>query len=222
MTNAVDNLFAFGTVETLPANGFVPDHPDERDPTIDDGPPPVPTGPVCEVCGVEIPWTGRGRRPKLCQDHRRRTSATAPKVIDSKASTQARLDAVTADLMMGAGKLAGTMAAAAPVTSVTIGHKAPPAIAALVRVASDHPKFLEGLEAVAKAAPWIEIGEFVAALILAVAVDMGRLAPVGIAAEMLGVAEAAREAGWEPPEVTQTQAGQSDRNVPLPPRFRMP
>lgn len=33
---------------------------------------------TCEECGREFPYGGRGRRPKMCPEHRRKTSDKAP------------------------------------------------------------------------------------------------------------------------------------------------
>jgi len=189
--------------------GFYPvGNPDglESSLTPDDGPPTG--GPQCKVCGRDVPLTPTGRVPKnpLCEDHKTRTkepagAASAARNTRAKAH-QTRIDAIIGDLQQGAGELAGTMAPVAPVTAGTILLTAPDGIVALVRIASDYPRMLDGLEAVAKGVPWISVGKFVAGIMLAVAVDMGRLAPVGIAAEYLRVAEAAERVGWRPPEST--------------------
>lgn len=222
---------------TFPDTGFVPsgflDHPEDSPP--DDAPPPAVDGKTasCEVCGKDIPWSGRGRKPKFCLDHKTRTRAASaegggerlPRGAAASNKHQARLDAVVGDLQEGLGQLAGTIAPVAPVTAVTIALQGPPATVALVRIASDYPRFLEGLEMAAKAVPFMAIGKFVAAMMLALAVDMGRVEPLGLAAEYLGVATAAEQAGWRPATDEEVELVNRPRPAPAgsvrPPSFNM-
>jgi hypothetical protein len=203
-----DPFDPFTGLLTLPSEGFVPaglngGHGDNEQPDGDGLQPPV-TGPTCEMCGVEIPWAGKGRKPRFCQDHKVRTTPGTDRASRVKApnkeADKVRLQTITDDLVEGAGKLAGTLAPWAPVSALTIGYQAPSAMAALVRIASDHPKFLDGLEKAAKVTPYIQVGQFLSALIFAVTVDMGLTNPYGFAGELLGVAKAARDAGWTPPQ----------------------
>lgn len=203
----------------------------------DDTPPnDSPTGPLCEVCAAEIPWSGRGRRPKRCADHKTRTASNTAsgggydprptRALDKR--MQARLDAISGDLTQGGAELAGIIHPAMPVTAATMMINTPATADALVRLAQDHPRMLAGLEAVAKAAPWMTIGRFIAALALAVQVDMGHANPYGMGAEYLGVARAAQEVGWQP-KPAKHKKGQSAEGdivdngfvVPQPPRFAM-
>lgn len=206
----------------------------------DDNPPSTGKEASCEVCGRAAELTPTGRIPKhpLCLDHKTRTKespvqASAGRSNKAKAH-QSRIDAIIGDLQQGAGELAGTMAPVAPVTAGTIMLTAPDGIDALVRIAADYPRMLDGLEAVARSVPWISVGKFVAGIMLAIAVDMGRLAPSGIAAEYLRVAEAAEKVGWRAPESTldgqyteqpMTAAGGPHTNPGkgkvAPPRFTM-
>jgi len=221
------DLFA-GLVLT-PPSGFVPSNNGPSTDTVegpDDAPPR--TDPQCEICARDIPWSGRGRRPKRCDDHKTRTkdtaggeTARAPRVAAAEKRHNDRLNAIVGDLHEGLGELAGTIVGIAPVTAATVALTGPDAVVSLVRVASDYPRFLDGLEKAAKAVPFLSIAKFIAALVLAVSVDMGRLAPVGLAAEYLKVADAAENAGWRPPEEIQKETAQQDWSVPPPPRFKL-
>ena len=196
----------------------------------DNGPPTA--GPTCEVCGREVPLTPTGRMPKhpLCQDHKSRTSSTAGegRTARNTAATgakKARLDAITGDLQQGIGEFAGTISPVAPVTAGTMLLTGPSAMASLVRIAAPFPRVLDGLEKVAKSVPFIEVAKFVAAIMLAIMVDMDRAAPVGMAAEYLRVAEAAEKVNWRPRgadidgTARETQ-GPPTQRVP-PPRFKL-
>lgn len=197
----------------------------------DNGPPAGGAGgPVCDVCGRDIPLTPTGRVPrvKLCQDHKSRTSSTAgegrtPRNQAATGAKKARLDAIVGDLQQGIGEFAGTISAVAPVTAGTMLLTGPDAMEALVRIASDYPRMLDGLEKAAKAVPYVSVAKFVAAIMLAIMVDMDRMAPVGMAAEYLRVAEAAEKVHWRPrtevPEGMPT-AGPPTQRV-APPRFKL-
>jgi hypothetical protein len=183
------------------------DEPPSEEPPADHPQPPAGGGWQCSVCGVDVPKRP-GRKPKdvRCQDHEPRgdedtTTVKAarvgrPRAIASDGKKQARLDAITGDLQQGLGKLAGGIVAIAPVTAVTTASTGPQACVALVRIASDYPKFLDGLEKVAKATPWLEVAQFVFAILFAIMVDMNRVDPHGLPGRWLGVAAAADEVGW--------------------------
>lgn len=227
----------FAGLLTLPPPGdtFVPldvEPPlDPEPPDMDDATPPPPVNdgvPRCEICQTELEYSGKGRKPKRCELHRRtRTSETAQRVDPGRGRStvdKRRLDRVQGDLELGLGKLTGTIIPIAPVTGVTIAFQGPPAIAATVRIAADYPRFLEGLELAAKTVPFIEIGTFLCALILAIGVDMGRANPYGLAGEYLGVAKAAHEVGWEPPPPPdQAPPGTTSEGftIPTPGRFKL-
>jgi hypothetical protein len=130
---------------------------------------------------------------------------------------QTRLDKITGDLTEGLGELSGTLAPMAPVAAITMAMQGPPAMEALVRIASDYPRFLDGLEKAAKTVPFVTVAKFIAAMVLAVVVDMGRAVPEGFAAETLGVAAAAQAAGWTPPQQHATVEGFA---APTPPTRR--
>lgn len=205
-------------------NGSAPDSGE----TPPDDTPVSSGGPTCEECGVDIPWSGRGRRPKRCQDHKTRTSETAERKPNLKGlKDKARLERITGDLQEGCGQLAGAMVGFVPVTAVTIGHKGPAACAALVRIAEKYPRFLDGLEKATEFMPWLQIGQFVGALVFAIGVDLNLANPYSMSGEWLGVGAAAREAGWEPPQPKEKTIEGESWVIPgqpepsAPPRFSM-
>lgn len=225
----------FSNLNIVQNTGFVPKQPDsgaedtDGFAATDDSPGGMPSaGPACEVCGKELPYSGRGRKPRFCQDHKTRTSATRGESSGSARSTaadkkhSARVEAIVGDLQQGVGELAGTISPVAPVTAGTMLLTGPTAIDSLVRIAADHPRMLDGLEAVAKGVPFVAVGKFVAGIMLAVMVDMGRMAPTGLAAEYLQVAEAAERVGWAPPSADVEGTIVPDRgNAPMPPKFKL-
>jgi hypothetical protein len=202
---------------------------------LEEAPPPEPQtvtpalsgGPTCEVCGRDVAYSGRGRKPRFCQDHRTRTSDSARKTAKvsaedaERADMDKRLKKIVGDLQQGAGELAGTIAPVAPVTAHVVALQAPSAIDSLVSIAEKYPRMLDGLEKAASTVPFISVGKFVAALVLAISVDMGRVTPYGLAAEYLGVAKAAEAAGYQAPAEQQAEAAKNDRTMPPPPRFTM-
>lgn len=194
---AVVSTDMYAGIMTIPATEFRTGTPESSPDTED--------GPRCSVCGAGIPYSGKGRKPTKCDEHKTRTndkvgSSQTPRKTAVDARTQARMDALTGDLLQGAAEFAGTVSLMMPVTGQYTMNQAPAGIPALVRAAAKHPRMLDGLEAVAKVSPWITVGQFLCGLIYALLVDLGQATPMGIAAEGLGVAQAAAEAGWEPPK----------------------
>jgi hypothetical protein len=229
-----DPLDIFSDINIRTGEGFVPSLATDIDTDHATDTPPVAIltgGPSCEMCGVEIPWSGRGRKPKFCQDHKTRTSKsagegnTSTRTVAADKRMEARLAAIQGDLEEGIGQLAGTIAPVAPVTAGTLILQGPEGMAALVKIASAYPRMLDGLEAAAKAVPFMAVGKFVAALMLAAMVDMDRVVPTGMAAEYLGVADAAQQVGWKPsgktPVVEDGVVTTGGFGVPRPPVFKM-
>lgn len=160
------------------------------------------TGEPCDVCGGPVYYGGRGRKPKRCLDHRTRnraTKATAPPApVYTTEVPDDEITAVVGDLQRGLGMIAGGLIPFAPVTGATIMLTGPDAVNSLVSIAARYPKMLEGLKKASTAIPFLEIGKFGGAVVVAMMVDSGRALPEGLAAEYLGVAEAARQIGWQP------------------------
>jgi hypothetical protein len=212
-----------GSVETPTS---VPLHDDGLP---DDAPPPDAI--LCEECLEDgrttvLAWSGRGRKPKKCDDHKRksRSSGTSPRstaTSSPRRRSDARLKAIEDDLLVGIGKLAGTVVTMAPVTAATMAMRAPDAVSALVSIASRYPRMLDGLEAAVQVVPFMEIGQFVAAVSFAFMVDLRIMQPYGIAAELLGVAEAAEKVGYQKPtEEVAVNYDYQPADVP-PPAFQM-
>ena len=240
MTNLFSDAFGAATA-TL---GFAPDDDGavlnelESSLTPDDGPPALDmrtgggtTGagvPTCEMCGVEIPWAGKGRKPKRCQDHKQTRTRSESGGVSSRGATAtpdketaARVKNITADLQQGIGELAGTIAPVTPVTTAVLVMQGPSTIDAITRLAAPYPRVLDGLEIAAKSVPFMAVGKFLVAIVIALSVDFGRTQPYGWVGEVTGVAKAAHEVGWTPPNERQQQQAIYDPDVPLPPRFRL-
>lgn len=201
-----DNMFQYGGSES--------DASTEPPTRITDPSPSSPgDGPVCDVCGTPVNYSGRGRPPKYCDEHKTRTGGSGERATNNQgrerkrksALNDPRLREIAEDLNKGAGQFVGMVAPVTPVTAATIVINAPGAIDAVVKLAADNPKMLEGLEFVARTMPWLECGKFAASLGYAVMVDMGQANPYGLAGEYLGVARAAAEVGWQPPKPKQPQ-----------------
>lgn len=53
----------------------------------------------CEVCGVSLTYSGRGRRPKFCDEHRKTTTTSS----GNRSTSLKALEASVADLYRGLG-----------------------------------------------------------------------------------------------------------------------
>ncbi len=168
------------TVETPAVSDVDESLPDDFTP-----PPGTPTGYACEVCGVELTYGGRGRKPKRCDEHKGRTSTSGTRT----SRTKINVDELHDDLLEQAGVLAGLVSQALPVTGVTLGKQADGGIKALLKVAETKPKLLAGIQKAAKLTPTAEIAKVVLAISFAVAVDLQRMNPHAYFPTYLGIAE---------------------------------
>ena len=166
--------------------------------TVDDGPddvpeavpdpdsPPAPDGPTCEVCGTLIEWSGRGRKPKKCAEHKTRTAGAAKA---QRRKTPAKLDLLESDLtreLVGFGK---NVSSVLPCLGVTLVSRSEKTAKALTRVAENNPKILAALEASTRVVPMLDLAESVLSVAIALAVDLGRLNPDSLLSVNMGVSE---------------------------------
>lgn len=188
---------------------------------------PDPNVIICEICNDPdnpVPYGGRGRKPKSHKECR-----SAGKESSPRSPSKTSLAQLHEDLLAGTGEAVGVLMPLAPVTALTIGIRAEKGYAALITVAADldkrgHPGMLNGLRLVAAVTPWMEVASFLGAIIYAVGVDAGQLSPESAVAEKLGVAEAARQVGWQsrhetPVEYVPTTVDGAF-GAPPPPTFR--
>jgi hypothetical protein len=168
----------------------IPDPESPGDTSTPERDPSVKEGPTCEICGTEIPWSGRGRRPKKCDEHKSRTTGRSDTGTPARgARLEKRLATLEADLTRemtlfgkGSAKFLPTFG------TVTVG-RAPKTAEAMVKIAADHPKVLDALEVATKIMPALDLGETAAMMALALAVDRGIVHPDSIPAVMFGVSE---------------------------------
>lgn len=207
-----------------------------EEPTVEtppDGPPgeSVPPavsgdGPLCEECGDEIPWAGRGRKPKRCALHKNRT-AGAKKAV-SRAPTSARIrEELVSDLTREIAFFGTGMSKVLPTTGLTTFKRAERTAQALVKVAGDNPRLLAALELGAKAVSYVDLGETGVAIGTALLVDLGRMNPDSAMANMVGVSETWHELNDEVPQSAEAAVDKAREerltesvfSVPTPPRF---
>lgn len=84
------------TASVLDLSGFeLGDAPaDDNDATPFDGP-------TCEVCGVALEYSGKGRKPKRCDDHKRQRAATGSRTTSDVKSALAVLDQMYGAVSLG-------------------------------------------------------------------------------------------------------------------------
>lgn len=195
---------------------------DETEPRDVDG------WPTCEVCGDAIEWSGRGRRPKKCLEHRRRVispSGAGPVTRRASKSESDRLVRLEMSLAKQGVKAGAVTARMLPVTGVTMVRRSENAAAAIVKFCADKPQFLDALEKVAKFEAVMDIAEFIAAIVVAVGVDMGQVHPEGLLPQMLDVTSAWQEVNAVEESVAPVEEqapqyqGPTPVGVPQPPMF---
>lgn len=172
-------------------------------------------------CENRLIWSGRGRKPKRCADHRTRTrgATAATKRLTNTRASRAELEA---DLSREFNAFAIGISKLMPVTGVTMAKRSERTVHALVKLAENNPSLLIALEATAKVASVVDIAESAAAIGVAVMVDTGRMNPDGVMPNMLGVSETFHEINDEPiPEGVQYQAPvETVFEAPVPLRFQ--
>jgi hypothetical protein len=227
MTNPlIDELFADIQVEDAPL-GLADDEfgPEDIDPPTTDPEPVVDApadGPTCEVCQAPIPWSGRGRKPRKCADHKTRTAGAAKA---NRRKTPARVDQLRDDIMrelVGFGK---TTSAVLPVFGITMVARADKTAAALARIAENNPKVLAALEVATRVVPALDLAETLMALGIALMVDVGRVPADSMLAVTTGVSATWHEVHDEGPTVERVTVATPDGPLPsfstvdVPPRF---
>lgn len=223
MTQSV--LDSFADILDVPATDDSAPPPDDTPPPPDDdssaGGGDDDKRPHCEECGTVIPWSGRGRRPKRCADHKLRRS-TNPRSISTRSNTKraVKLDQLEGDITRELGIAGMGLAKVMPTAGITLFSRAEKTAQALVRIAQDNPRLMEALEIGAKVAPAFDLGETAAAVGVAILIDTGRVDPDSVISQMTGVSQLWHQTHDDEPEGASPNVphvGMPVQNVP--PRF---
>lgn len=139
---------------------------------------------TCQTCGKPLTYSGRGRKPKFCEDHKTRTASVGKRRNSRQSGFISSLqDDVTKEIaFFGKG-----VAKVLPTFGVTIFSRAEATSAALCRIAADNPKLLAVLEIGTKIAPAIDLGESAAMFGLALLIDLKKVHPDAVLPQMFGV-----------------------------------
>lgn len=183
---------------------------------------PADDGLICEDCGNSIVWAGRGRKPKRCVDCRGKKSttrtgtSTTPRARGSR--RDARLESIETRLHSSAVKLGMVMGRYAPVTGLVFVDRSDRFTSAAVRLAADRPRVLDVLEKIADTEPVFEIAEFLASVVFAVGIDVGRVHPGSFAAQILGLTQLWEEYNKQPAIREEQPTDYQDAGVHVPVR----
>lgn len=183
---------------------------------------------TCEVCSTALVYSGRGRKPKRCPDHRRTTTSGARKASASALPSKAVREELIGDLTRELAFFGTGLSKVLPTTGVTTFKKSEQTAKALVKVAGDNPRLLGALELTAKAASVIDLGDAGLAIGVALLVDLGRVNPDSPISTMTGVRATFHEINDEQNDdavsVADQQAAErmhlSPFSVEVPPRFQ--
>lgn len=162
---------------------------------------------TCKHCGDTFEYSGNGRKPDYCEDHRTAKSRTEPKAPVNLAKAKEpvgkhldlRLRRIAAGveeniLLLGAG-----IVFIMPTTGTIICRDAEKISENLIKLCKKHPKLIEALETANQAAPGLMLGRSVATIAVAAMVDMNRINQEEVMkgnvqiANMLGVAKVFNE-----------------------------
>lgn len=197
------------------------------------GPPDEPPAPAselkCEVCSTPLVYSGRGRRPKRCPEHRKTTTAGAKRAVSSGRVTNAMRESLIDDLTKELAFFGTGMSKVMPTTGVTVFKKSEQTAKALVKIAGDNPRLLGALELTARAASFIDLGDAGLAIGVAALVDLGRMSPDSAMANMTGVSQTfheinddgdSQDAATVADQLAAQRANGSPFSVEVPPRFQ--
>ena len=134
---------------------------------------------TCAKCGIAIEYSGIGRKPKFCNDHREK-----PKNIDTvkpksryRSTGSKSLDVLRLELtqtLQGAGAL---LMAVDRFDGLVVIQGTPKLVDALISMAEVNPDFKRWLESGTKSVVWIQLGTALAAIAVPIAAHH-RLLPV--------------------------------------------
>lgn len=201
-----------------------PDLRDEVQAALEgDDPVPPKAEYTCEVCGTALTYSGRGRHPKRCAEHKSRTAGARKATSRTSSTAKARAD-LAGNLAKSFGMLGVGLSNFMPVTGVTMFKRSENVANALVKIAEAHPAMMATLEASAVAMEYVNLVEAGGAIGVAVMVDLQKVKPDAAFAQMLGVTETYNEvyAGIDDSQVATSYTDVPTVNafeVQVPPRF---
>lgn len=185
-------------------------------------PPPPASGLACEECGTTIEWSGRGRKPKRCVEHRSRTSARVSGTAAPRRSAKldARLATLEGDITRGFAGLGHGASAFLPVFGVVTISESANVARVMTRIAATNEHVLSALESGAKVLPMFDATRIGFRLSMAIAVDLKRADPDSFGAKLTGVSEVYHEIyGDETPQSETDNVSVGFPEVSVPPRF---
>jgi hypothetical protein len=171
---------------------------------------PSGSSPTCEVCGIPLPYSGRGRPPKYCADDKpvspRRTGSAGPVRSASFKNEAALRDALLSRYM----QMGNVLSMLHPAYGMGVKQKAQEAVNADIEYARVNPAFRRTLESMLEKT----------ALGAVIAVHAAMLAPVAIgmkASQMRKSAEKATVKANAPrPAAARTATPMPSRPVAVP------
>lgn len=147
--------------------------------------PEIPNALVCEHPGCLTPlvYSGRGRKPKKCDQHKRKSTASGPRTATrQKRSTGVDYTPGVMGLFQIPAGVLGILGTANPTflaDSATITVYAPPVAVALSDLANERPEIAAVLDRVLAIGPYSALVAAVAPMILQILCNHG-VVPVGI------------------------------------------
>lgn len=133
---------------------------------------------ACEVCGVELFYAGRGRKPKRCEEHKARSASAAR----GKAGVNAgRWQQPLADALTSQFAMIGI--AVYPLNQfdgTCILNGAPGLSTALVGVAETNPAVRNALQKFVSAGAWAQVASATAAIVLPILMNHNVIPPIKI------------------------------------------
>jgi hypothetical protein len=124
---------------------------------------------ACEVCGVELKYGGRGRKPKFCADHKSGNKSNGPTVSRTARWQQPLAEALHAQFMT----IAMVVMVFDQYDGQVIMQGSPQLAQSLIAVAEANPSVRRGLETFVTAGAWAQVASATAAIALPIMAHHG-------------------------------------------------
>lgn len=123
----------------------------------------------CATCGIAVEYTGKGRKPKYCVDHRTSPTTDKTKPTSRRKTSSKSLDVLRLELMQTLQGAGAMLMAVDKFDGLVIVQGSPKLVDALISMAEVNPDFKRFLESGTKSVVWLQLGTAIAAIAVPIA-----------------------------------------------------
>lgn len=135
----------------------------------------MPSGePVCKVCGVELTYSGRGRKPSYCADHKPAKNA-GPKNVPANSNRASGGHKLRQELLTTFNGLGMMTLTVDKFDGATIIASAPQLAETLAQMAEHYPEFGKFLKDGNKSMVWVQLAVVMTGLVVPILAHHGAI-----------------------------------------------